>query len=94
MTIAFKGVYFMTGRDLIIYILQHDLEDEDIFKDGKFALGVSLEKAAEQFSVGVETIKAWLELGWLKGVKINDDQYVFPDVPVLKESNGEGDDNE
>ena len=76
----------MTGRELIVYILQHNLEDTDIFKDGKFALGVTIEEAAEEFNVGSETIKAWLELGWVKGIRINDDQYVFPDIPVLKVS--------
>ena len=52
----------MTGRDLIIYILQNNLEDEEIFKDGKFIGFVTLNEAAVRLNVGVETVKASIEL--------------------------------
>ena len=31
-----KGDSYMTGRDLIVYILSNNLENEEVFKDGKF----------------------------------------------------------
>ena len=62
----------MTGKDLIIYILQNDLENELIIKDDIFELFMSEEKAAIKFDVGVATIRAWYECGLLPGVKIGD----------------------
>ena len=62
----------MTGRDLIIYILNHNLEDVDIFKDGKFVGFITEDEAAVKLNVGVATIRAWVSIGMLYGVKIND----------------------
>ena len=67
----------MTGRDLIIYILNHNLEDVEIFKDGKFAGFITEEEAAVKLNVGVATIQAWVSLGVLYGVKINDTNYIL-----------------
>lgn len=76
----------MTGRDLILYILKNELENEEIFdENGSFKLGMGVKDAAVALEVGEETVKAWYKLGYLEGVKINDDLYIFPDVPVLKE---------
>ena len=67
----------MTGRDLIIYILQNGLEDEEVFKDGGI-LGFATEaQLAARFGVGVETIKIWHQFGWLAGYKIGEVLY-FP----------------
>jgi hypothetical protein len=43
----------MTGRDLIVYILQNNLENEPVFKDGKFIGFMTEGEAAEKFDVGV-----------------------------------------
>lgn len=78
----------MTGRDLIIYILSNGLEDEPCFKDGKILGFMSESEAAVKFSVGVDTIKTWYQLGLLDGVKIGETIYVpinaKPGVPKLK----------
>ena len=50
----------MTGRDLVLYILSNHLEDEPIFKDGKFIGFINITEAAEKFNVGVNTIYAWI----------------------------------
>lgn len=65
----------MTGKDLIIYILQNNLENEDVFKD-RF---IDLETAAAKFNVGVETIKVWATFGHLKSIKINNQIYILKD---------------
>ena len=49
----------MTGKELIVYILQNDLEDEVIFQNNRFIGFASEEELASKFSVGVETIKWW-----------------------------------
>ena len=62
----------MTGRDLIVYILENNLEDEQVFKDGVFLGFMSIEKTAEKFNVGKATVEAWIKLGNLQGVKVGD----------------------
>lgn len=60
----------MTGRELIIYILQNNLEDKDVFENNIFVGFMNEEEAAVKFKVGLATIKTWYELGLLKGIKI------------------------
>lgn len=66
----------MTGRDLIIYILENHLEDEELFKDGKLPGLMTYEEAAVKFDVGVETIKAWVKNRYLKAVTIYGNHYI------------------
>ena len=67
----------MTGKDLIIYILKNNLENEIVIKDGKFVWLVSAEEVAEKCKVGVATVNAWYELGVLDGVKVGDSIFLF-----------------
>ena len=66
----------MTGRDLIIYILENHLEDEELFKDGKIPGLMTYEEAAVKFGVGVDTIKAYIVLGYLNAVTIYGNHYI------------------
>ena len=65
----------MTGKELIIYILQNDLENEVVIKDGIFVWLMDEEEAAVKFGVGVATIRAWYDWGMLSGTKIGDRLY-------------------
>ncbi len=58
----------MTGRELIIYILENNLENEPVFKDGKFVGFMTAVEVAEKMNVGVATIFAWWSHGMLDGV--------------------------
>lgn len=60
----------MTGRDLILYILSNGLENEEIFKNGKFIGFMTAEEAALKLNVGVATIYSWVTMGMLEGVVI------------------------
>lgn len=60
----------MTGRELIIYILENNLEDEVILKDGVILGMMVEEEAAVKYGVGPATIKAWYEQGILSGLKV------------------------
>ena len=62
----------MTGRQLIMYILQHDLEDKDVIQDGVFVGFMTRIEAAEKFDVGIATIQAWLNEGWLDGYRLDE----------------------
>lgn len=66
----------MTGRDLIIYIMENELENEDLFADGKIAGYITAEEAASKFGVGASTISVWINQDKIKGLRINDKLYV------------------
>ena len=53
----------MTGRDLIIYILENNLEDKLVFDDGKFIGFITVGEAAAKMNVGDATIYALINLG-------------------------------
>lgn len=62
----------MTGRELIIYILENELEDEPVFENGKFIGFITPEEAAEQMGTGSATVLALANMGridseWVEG---------------------------
>lgn len=69
----------MTGKELIMYILQNNLENEVVIENGMFVL-MSEEEAAIRFDVGISTIKAWYTCGMLSGTKIGDRLYFLRNV--------------
>ena len=81
----------MTGRDLIIYILSNNLEDEPVYKDGKILGFMTAMEAAAKFEVGLATVQAWVGLGYLPGIKIGNEVYIPANVenPILKEITNE-----
>ena len=66
----------MTGRDLIVYILQNHLEDEDIFKDGVFVGFMKASEVAARLNVGTATVHAWVDMKRIDGIRINDEVYI------------------
>ena len=64
----------MTGKELIIYILENNLENVEIFDDNLNFIFMSIEEAAVQFECGPSTIVTLIKLGRLNGT-INDDLY-------------------
>lgn len=62
----------MTGREYIQYILENHLDDEEIISDGKILGFMSRIEAAKKFDIGVGTIKAWADAGYLKEVYISE----------------------
>ena len=69
----------MTGRELIIHILKNGLEDEQIYKDGKFLGFMTETEAAIKFQCGTSTIRVWFELGYLPGFKIGENIHIPAD---------------
>lgn len=70
----------MTGKELILYILQNNLENTVVLEDGFFVGFMNEEEAALKFNVGVATIRAWYSCKWLKGTKIGDSLYFRKDI--------------
>lgn len=77
----------MTGRDLILYILENNLENEPVVKDGIFIGFMSEEEAAAKFDVGVSTIRVYNTLKMLDGIEINGRLYFLRNAkdPVKKD---------
>lgn len=71
----------MTGRDLIIYILQNNLEDEVVLKDGFFVGFMDETEAAAKFGVGVWTIRAWYALGEIDGIASGEKLHFLKSMP-------------
>ena len=66
----------MTGRDLIIYILKNNLEDQPVFENGKLIGFLTVDEAALKFGVGPATIKIWYTLGVLQGIEIGGEIFI------------------
>jgi hypothetical protein len=70
----------MTGKEMILYILQNNLEDTVVLQDGFFVGFMTEEEAATKFNVGISTIWIWYGLGILNGLKIGDSLYFLKDA--------------
>lgn len=79
----------MTGRDLIIFILQNNLEDRSLIEDGKLLGFMSISEAAYEFGVGVSTVKTWIDMGTIVSFELGNDIYipVNCDIPNRKGGN-------
>lgn len=67
----------MTGKELIMYILQNNLENEVVVGDTSFLGLVTAEEVAVEFNVGINTVKVWYELGILDGIKVCDSIFFY-----------------
>lgn len=70
----------MTGKELILYILQNNLEDVMVLDGCVFIGFMTEEEAAVKFNVGVETIRAWYLCRMIDGSKIGDSLYFRKDI--------------
>ena len=66
----------MTGRELIIYILQNGLEDEPVFKNGKFIGFITPDEVAVNTGVGPATVCAWVHQGRLPSEAVREGIYI------------------
>lgn len=74
----------MTGRELIMYILENHLEDEPVFQNGTFVGYMSDKKFAEMLGVGLATVHAWALLGKVKDAILIGDTIYIPINCVTK----------
>ncbi len=79
----------MTGRDLILYILENELENEPLFNNGKFLGFLTASEFAAKWDVGEETVRLWFDLKYVDGMIIYDELYI-PCNAKVKVPNLEG----
>lgn len=80
----------MTGKELMIYILLNNLEDEVVISNGVFAGIISVEEAAAKFGVGVPTVMAWYRLGKIPGFTIGDVVFIRNDATDPRTNTNQG----
>lgn len=66
----------MTGRELIMYILENGLEDDPIYENGRFIGYMTSVEAAQKFDVGVATIWVWVAQGKLDGLLLGGTMFI------------------
>lgn len=78
----------MTGKDLIRYILDNNLENEPIVQNGQLVGFLSTEEAAVKFNVGIATVAIWYKLGAIDGIELGNTIYIFANAePTIKKEN-------
>lgn len=70
----------MTGKELILYILQNNLEDEQISFENGFLDFITVNEAAAKYEVGPETVRIWFALKIIDGVQIGNEVYILPNA--------------
>ena len=70
----------MTGKELILYILQNNLEDVIVLDNGFFLGFMTEEEVAVKFDVGVGVVRAWYACKMIEGTQIGDSLYFRKDV--------------
>lgn len=70
----------MTGKDVILYILQNNLENEEVLNPGTSILVIGEVDLAAYNEVGIATVHTWFDQGDFEGFKIGD--VVFNVLPV------------
>lgn len=76
----------MTGRELIMYILQNGLEDKPVVDNGKLMGFLTVDEAAAKFNVGHATVLSWVALELVDAVSIGDVVYIPDNIKVTKET--------
>lgn len=76
----------MTGRDLIMFILQNNLLDTEFFTNGKIPGLMTVEEAAVKFNTGTITVEIWFTRGDVRGIVIGKKLYIYENAidPRLK----------
>jgi hypothetical protein len=74
----------MTGRDLIIYILENNLEDELVYKDGKFVGYMTVAEAAMTMDVGAATIYTMMNQEMLDYIIVGNSVFIPETFMTLK----------
>lgn len=67
----------MTGKELIYYILENDLLNENVVQGGVPIFLMSLDESAAKFDVGPMTIRVWAAEGRIDRAIIGDRLYIY-----------------
>ena len=74
----------MTGRELILYILQNHLEDQEVFANGKFLDFMTVKETAAKFEVGETTVRVWVKMNMIPYISIGEEIFIPKTAPDPK----------
>lgn len=66
----------LTAKEWMVYILQNELEDEPLFKDGKPLGFLTISEAAAKFDVGAATVCVWIKDYGLPAISIGNQVFI------------------
>lgn len=61
----------MTCKELVVYILENDLLDRQVFEDGTFVGFVTYEDAAAELKLGPASMKVIMDVYEIESININ-----------------------
>lgn len=76
----------MTGKDLIMFILQNDLLDTEFFTNGRIPGLMTVEEAAVKFDTGTITVEVWFTHGDVRGIVIGGKLYIYENTKDPRKS--------
>lgn len=72
----------MTGKELILYILQNNLENKEVFSDAiSNSIFITADQAAVKWGCGSATVKAMIDMKKVKGFIILGQYYTLATEP-------------
>lgn len=74
----------MTGRELIQYILENRLEDEEVCKDGKILGFMTVKETALKFGVGTATVDLYICTKSIPSINIGGNIFIPMNVKFPK----------
>ena len=74
----------MTGKELIIYILQNELLDTPVFLAERFLDFMTAQEAAVKFDVGESTVRCCVQLNMLPSIQIGGKIFIPKDATASK----------
>lgn len=70
----------MTGKDMILFILNHDLVNKKIDGIALKETFLTVDQAAIKFGIGTNSMKDMIRLGLIDSVEFDGETYVYKDV--------------
>ena len=70
----------ITGRDLILYIMNNHLENYPVFQNGRFLDFLTVKEAAVKCDVGESTIRVWVKMNTLPHIVIGEQIFIPKDA--------------
>lgn len=71
----------MTGREIIMFILENNLENTVIFEDTDIPCFMTLEEAAMKWGVGPYSVETFYKMGKIRGFDAGGKIYIYPNQP-------------
>ena len=66
----------MTGRELVNFIFENNLEDVEVFSKGHLIGYLSEDEAAVKFNIQPGAVRAWVNTGKIEGFNVNGMVYI------------------